>query len=231
MGGCPARSSTSRARSRGPRHDDRPIFDGLIGRAQRRAVGDPAAGVRAEVHRPRAVHGAGRARLLREGARLLEGYDDEVGLDWQQAADGCSVNAPRGTRGAGEAEAPGANPTDRGKCGVKRHLLTEGTGVPIAVVLPGPIAPTSAGRAARCDGGRGVAAEPAGAAPGTRALCLEATTTTPAARRRPSGAIGRLSHPHAARTTRRRPGLPTGTRRGAGWWRWRIAGSTASAAS
>ena len=40
-------------------------------------------------------------------------------------------------RGAGEAEATGANPTDRGKCGSKRHLLTEGGGIPLAVVLSG----------------------------------------------------------------------------------------------
>jgi putative transposase len=39
--------------------------------------------------------------------------------------------------GAGEAEATGANPTDRGKPGTKRHLLTEGKGVPVAVVVTG----------------------------------------------------------------------------------------------
>jgi putative transposase len=39
--------------------------------------------------------------------------------------------------GPGEAEATGANPTDRGKCGSKRHLLTEGRGIPLAVVLSG----------------------------------------------------------------------------------------------
>ena len=39
--------------------------------------------------------------------------------------------------GPGEAEATGANPTDRGKCGVKRHLLTDGRGVPLATVLSG----------------------------------------------------------------------------------------------
>ena len=39
--------------------------------------------------------------------------------------------------GAGEAQARGANPTDRGKCGSKRHLLTEGKGLPIALVLSG----------------------------------------------------------------------------------------------
>ena len=45
-------------------------------------------------------------------------------------------------RGAGEAEATGANPTDRGKCGSKRgrplgRILTEGGGIPLVVVLSG----------------------------------------------------------------------------------------------
>ena len=39
--------------------------------------------------------------------------------------------------GPGEAEATGANPADRGKCGTKRHLLTDGRGVPLAMVVTG----------------------------------------------------------------------------------------------
>jgi putative transposase len=39
--------------------------------------------------------------------------------------------------GAGEAEATGANPTDRGKPGTERHTLTEGAGVPVAVLVTG----------------------------------------------------------------------------------------------
>ena len=39
--------------------------------------------------------------------------------------------------GAGEAQATGRNPTDRGKCGTKRHLLTDGAGIPLAVVISG----------------------------------------------------------------------------------------------
>jgi len=34
-------------------------------------------------------------------------------------------------------EATGPNPTDRGKCGTKRSVLTEGKGVPIAIVVAG----------------------------------------------------------------------------------------------
>jgi len=39
--------------------------------------------------------------------------------------------------GSGAAEATGANPTDRGKCGTKRHLLTDGRGIPLATVISG----------------------------------------------------------------------------------------------
>ena len=39
--------------------------------------------------------------------------------------------------GAGEAEATGRNPTDRGKPGTKRHLLTEAKGIPVAVLITG----------------------------------------------------------------------------------------------
>jgi putative transposase len=34
-------------------------------------------------------------------------------------------------------EATGPNPTDRGKCGMKRSMLTEGQGIPLAVVVAG----------------------------------------------------------------------------------------------
>ena len=43
----------------------------------------------------------------------------------------------RPAQGSGEQEATGANPTDRGKCGTKRHLLTDGRGVPLATVISG----------------------------------------------------------------------------------------------
>ena len=39
--------------------------------------------------------------------------------------------------GPGEAAATGRNPTDRGKPGTKRHLLTEAKGIPVGVVRSG----------------------------------------------------------------------------------------------
>lgn len=56
-------------------------------------------------------------------------YDQEVGIDWRwQSMDGSLTKAPLG------GEATGPNPTDRGKSGVKRSVLIEGRGVPLAVV-------------------------------------------------------------------------------------------------
>ncbi len=70
---------------------------------------------------------------------LLKKYDHEIGISWEWcAADGCIVKAPLGKRGAeGESEATGSNPTDRGKSGSKRHLLTDQKGIPLSVVLSG----------------------------------------------------------------------------------------------
>lgn len=62
----------------------------------------------------------------------LTAYDEVAGLDWTwQAVDGVMTKAPFG--GA----ATGAHPTDRGKSGVKRSLLTDGAGIPLAVVVAG----------------------------------------------------------------------------------------------
>lgn len=48
-----------------------------------------------------------------------------------QSIDGCQTKAPLG------GQATGANPTDRGKQGVKRHLLTEANGLPVGLVVTG----------------------------------------------------------------------------------------------
>jgi putative transposase len=62
----------------------------------------------------------------------LTEYDELVGIAWDwQAADGAMTKAPFG--GA----ASGPNPTDRGKAGVKRSLLTDGAGIPLALVVDG----------------------------------------------------------------------------------------------
>jgi putative transposase len=62
----------------------------------------------------------------------LADYDELIGIDWEwQALDGAMTKAPFG--GA----ASGPNPTDRAKQGVKRSLLTDGAGIPLAVAIDG----------------------------------------------------------------------------------------------
>jgi putative transposase len=65
-------------------------------------------------------------------ARGLEEYDALKGLDWSWLAmDGVMTKAPLG------GERTGRNPTDRGKQGTKRSLLTEGHGVPVGLAVEG----------------------------------------------------------------------------------------------
>jgi len=62
----------------------------------------------------------------------LEQFDDLCGIDWDWLSmDGAMTKAPLG------GEKTGPNPTDRGKSGVKRSVLTEGHGVPIGVAVYG----------------------------------------------------------------------------------------------
>jgi putative transposase len=62
----------------------------------------------------------------------LREYDDLVGLDWTwQSVDGAMTKAPLG------GEATGKNPTDRGKLGTKRSLMTEAAGIPVSVIVDG----------------------------------------------------------------------------------------------
>jgi putative transposase len=64
-------------------------------------------------------------------AGLLE-YDNKNGLDWEwQAIDGAMTKAPLGGAGTG------ANPTDRGKKGTKRNILTDGKSIPLSVTVDG----------------------------------------------------------------------------------------------
>jgi putative transposase len=63
----------------------------------------------------------------------LHEYDDVQGIQWEwQAVDGVMTKAP--FAGA----ATGAHPTDRSKSGTKRSLLTDGAGIPLALVVDGP---------------------------------------------------------------------------------------------
>jgi len=62
----------------------------------------------------------------------LSEYDELIGIQWEwQSADGAMTKAPFGHA------ATGKNPTDRGKQGVKRSLLTDGAGIPLALIVEG----------------------------------------------------------------------------------------------
>ena len=64
-------------------------------------------------------------------AGLME-YDMKKGIEWEwQSMDGAMTKAPLGGEGTG------ANPTDRGKKGTKRSMLTEGSGIPLSVAVDG----------------------------------------------------------------------------------------------
>ncbi|PYE49471.1 IS5 family transposase [Deinococcus yavapaiensis] len=64
--------------------------------------------------------------------RVLEGLASRSAIDWSRASvDSASVRAL--SRG----DVTGPNPTDRGRLGTKRHLVVDGQGVPLGVVLSG----------------------------------------------------------------------------------------------
>lgn len=63
---------------------------------------------------------------------VLKAFDKVIGLDLAHlSVDGCCVKAPCGGANTGP------NPTDRGKSGQKRSVLTEGHGLPVGVVIAG----------------------------------------------------------------------------------------------
>jgi putative transposase len=62
---------------------------------------------------------------------LMQSYlEGKLDFSWQ-SIDGCQTKAPLGGL------ATGPNPTDRGKSGVKRNLLTDTGGLPIGLVVSG----------------------------------------------------------------------------------------------
>lgn len=69
-------------------------------------------------------------------------FDELVGIDWEWLSmDGVMTKAPFGRAATAEAEGIGHNPTDRGKHGTKRSTLSEGHGLPVAVVVAGANVP------------------------------------------------------------------------------------------
>src|SRR5438132_1971125 len=86
-------------------------------------------GSRSTVHR-RFQRWVGRGCWEAMWRLLLQYYDAAESLEWTwQSADASLHKAPLG------GEKNGPNPTDRAKTGTKRHILTDGGGVPIAMVI------------------------------------------------------------------------------------------------
>ena len=62
----------------------------------------------------------------------LAEYDQMEGIAWRwRSIDGATFKAPMAQ------ESVGPNPTDRGKNGSKRHLLVDGRGVPLSIIVTG----------------------------------------------------------------------------------------------
>jgi putative transposase len=75
------------------------------------------------------------ARLWAAG---LAEFDELVGIDWEwQSLDGVMTKAPFGRAATAAAEGIGHTPTDRGKLGTKRSTLSDGHGLPLAMVVAG----------------------------------------------------------------------------------------------
>lgn len=69
-------------------------------------------------------------RRLWQSGLLQACLENQLDFEWI-TMDGCATKSPLG------GEKTGANPTDRGKCGTKRHLMTEAKGLPISLQVTG----------------------------------------------------------------------------------------------
>ena len=59
-------------------------------------------------------------------------FDELQGIAWRwQSIDGAMMKAPLAQQSVGP------NPTDRGKNGSNRHLLVDGRGVPLSLIVTG----------------------------------------------------------------------------------------------
>ncbi len=97
----------------------------------------------------------------------LQAFDEWIGIAWDwQALDGALTNAPCG------AAASGPNPPERATRGVKRSLLTDGAGIPLAVAVDGANRHDMKLVVATLDGIVGTRPEPSAEAP--QHLCLDA---------------------------------------------------------
>jgi transposase len=117
-----------------PRIPDRVIFEhvvaALVHGSGYERIASPGCSDRTIRRRLHEWAAAGLAEQVQTLA--LQAYDRMIGLDLDElAVDGCLTKAPGG------GEAAGRSPVDRGKQGLKRSVVTDGTGIPLHVVSAG----------------------------------------------------------------------------------------------
>jgi putative transposase len=118
-----------------PRVDDRRAMDAIFfvlrTGCQRNALNATGICSSSSAHR-RFQEWTAAGVLVNLWALGLQEYDELKGLDWERLAmDGAMTKAPLG------GERVGRNPTDRGKLGTKRSLLTEANGIPVGLAVEG----------------------------------------------------------------------------------------------
>jgi Putative transposase of IS4/5 family (DUF4096)/Transposase DDE domain len=145
----PAVSPTHSLKCHRPRIADRVVFEhvvnALVHGSGYERIASAACSDRTIRRRVRDWAEAGLMQRLHTLA--IAQYDRMIGLDLiDVAVDGCITKAPCG------GEKAGRSPVDRGKHGLKRSTLTDGTGIPLHVVSAGAnrndsplLAPTLAG--------------------------------------------------------------------------------------
>ena len=117
-----------------PRIDDRVVFEHVLaalvhGSGYERIA---SAGCSDATIRRRLKEWAAAGLSEQVHTLALQAYDRMLGLDLDDlAVDGCITKAPGG------GEVAGRSPVDRGKGGLKRSVLTEGTGLPLHLVAAG----------------------------------------------------------------------------------------------
>ncbi len=129
----------SRAKGGKPRTPDREVFSAIVYVLR---TGIQWNALPREIGASSTVHDRFQ-EWVREGfferlheAGLME-YDELAGIEWEwQSVDGAMGKAPLVPKGD-TGGAAGPNPTDRGKRGTKRSLLTDGKGIPLAVAIDG----------------------------------------------------------------------------------------------
>ncbi len=117
-----------------PRVPDRVVFEhvvaALVHGSGYERIASPGCSDRTIRRRVQAWAAAGVMAQLH--ALALQAYDRMIGLDLADlAVDGCLTKAPSG------GEVAGRSPVDRGKQGLKRSVVTDGTGIPLHVVSAG----------------------------------------------------------------------------------------------